>query len=349
MNEASMTELKDRIKKVREKMIEDKIDAMLISNPRNLFYLTNIDTGKALLTLDDAILWLNELDFNIHKDESYSCFELRIFEEGAVKKYLENLRTNKIGIENIDIESFNQLKTEFNFELIPNNLIEKIRMIKSNFEIDLLRKSAEIAKCGMKTAYEVIREGKSEIEAVAAIEYEIRNCGSETPPFDEGALLASGPNAAKIHAYPIEKKINCGDLVIVDLGARYGGYYSDMTRTIPVGELSNEVKRVYEFVKGLQIKLIERLRIEMKVSEIAKLAENAIKKAGYSLYHRIGHGVGLDFHELPSLSPTSDIILQENMVFTIEPGIYLAKRFGVRFEDTLVLRKNKCEILTGDI
>ena len=349
MNGELMTEIKNRIKKVRNEMIKENIDAMLISNPKNLFFLTYIDTGKALLTLDNAILWLNELDFNIHKDKNFSPFELKVFEEGVIKRYLENLKLNRIAIENVDIKSFNDLKTELKVELIPSDLLEKVRMIKSDFEIDLLRKSAEIAKHGMKTAYKAVQEGRREIDVVAEIEYEIRNRGSETPPFDEGALLASGFNAARIHAYPTEKKINYGDLVVVDLGAKYRGYFSDMTRTIPVGKISNEAKTAFEFIKELEVKLIEKLEIGMKVSEICKLCEDAFKARGYTLYHSLGHGVGLDFHELPILSSTSDITLQENMVFTIEPGVYVAGKFGVRFEDTIVLKKNKCEIITGGV
>ena len=346
-----MCELKSRVVRVREEMEDSGIVALLILNPKNLFYLTGVNTGNALLTQESAILWVKDLYYGIHRelysDETYA-FEVKTYDEGAVKEYLNKSSLREVGIGNLGVNQYNKLKKELKSELIFDNVVEKTRMIKSKDEIELLKKSAAIAQKGMKKAYEVIHEGVTEIDAISEIEHEIRMNGSETPPFEQGMILASGPNAANIHALATEKKIMEGDMVVADLGACYGGYHSDMTRTIPIGTLNKAEQKVFEFVKNLELEAIDEVEVGVKASDIHKFVEDKIKSNGYTFYHPTGHGVGLDIHELPNLSKDSETMLEEGMVFTIEPGIYVPKKFGVRFEDTMLLGKNGCEILTGN-
>ncbi len=235
-------------------------------------------------------------------------------------------------------------------------------MVKTDYEINLLKKSAEIAKKGMEKAYEIITPGISELNAAAEIEYVIRKCGSETPPFEHGILLSSGKNAGNIHGFPTEKKIKAYELIVVDLGARYGNYYSDMTRTIPAGKLklNSEQQRAHEFIKNLEEETIDMVEIGVNTFEVHKFADEKIKKFGYKFHHSISHGIGLDIHEMPyfrvirgNIASVSeayfkdrDAKLCENMVFTIEPGIYVPGKFGVRFEDMVLLTKKGCEVLT---
>jgi Xaa-Pro aminopeptidase len=217
--------------------------------------------------------------------------------------------------------------------------------VKTGYEIEMLKKAAGIASLGMKKAYSVVKEGVGELDAVAEIEHTIRKLGSETPPFQHGMLLASGKNSADIHAHASRQKIKKG-LVVVDLGGRVNGYYSDMTRTIPVGKISKKEKELTEFTRNLELEAVDRIQPGMKACEIHHFIESRLKKKRFNFYHSAGHGVGLDVHEKPALGPESKDILQENMVFTVEPGIYIPNKYGIRFEDMVLLTKKGCKTLT---
>jgi len=345
-------ELISRIKKIRERMEEQKIDAFLVQKPKNLLYLAGIESGNMLLTPYEANLWVNELDYAIINSSFKDYADFNIFPikdrkeriEG-IKDCVRGLKPGNIGVENISFTYYSKLKKDLKPDLITSDIIEKTRQVKSEYEIRLLKKSAGIGKIGLEKAYEVVRNGISELEAVAEVEYAVRKAGSETPPFHEGALLASGSNASNIHSYASDKKIREGEMVVVDLGARYKGYYSDMTRTIPVGKLGKEEQEVFELVKNLELETIDHIGVDMKASEVYEFVEKRIRDSGYMLHHAAGHGIGLDVHELPSLSSDPDDILREGMVFTIEPGIYKAKKFGARFEDMVLLTWKGCEVL----
>ncbi len=231
-------------------------------------------------------------------------------------------------------------------KLVSTDVLRRVRTVKSAYEIEQLKKAAEIARLGMEEAYQVIHGGVREIDAVAEIEAQIRKLGSEEPPFGGGALLSSGKNSANIHALSGNKKIKKNSLVVVDLGAKINGYYSDMTRTIKLGKLKKRDEKIFDFVRELELRAIGRVKEGMKAKEIHDFVEKEIQKRGYKFYHNTGHGIGLEVHELPNLGPDSEDVIQEGMVFTIEPGIYLPGKFGVRFEDTILLRNGKVEILT---
>ena len=345
----TISEISKRLRKARAELENNEIDALLVTNPKNLRYLTGKDTGRALIGRDDAFLWVKELYRDLYS-ELYSNggyeFEVRIYEEGAVRKFINKSGIKRLGIENIGILEFNRLSREIKRGLIPCNIPETLRAIKSRYEIELLKKSADMAKKGMEKAYKVVKEGTRELDAVAEIEYEIRTLGSETPPFGEGMLLASGVSGADIHAFAEMKRIYSDSPVVVDLGARYQGYYSDMTRTLVVGRLSKKEKDLLEFVESLELEAIGRVDVGTKASEIHKFVEEEMEKRGYKFYHSTGHGVGLDVHEIPNIGPNSEDVLKEGMVFTIEPGIYIPGEFGIRFEDMILLEKNRVKMLT---
>ena len=338
-------EFNKRIENVRN-MMGGSIKSLIVTNPVNIFYLSGIDQGKMLITGDDAVLWLGEFDhaLNYDKIESLKNFiDIRIFDREIFIKELKTLKEGRCGIENIKFDDFLKIK-KYTGNLEACDIVERARAVKSAYEIRMLRKSAEIAAGGMKKAYDVVCAGKREIDAAAEVEHEIRTAGSQSPGFDGGILLASGRRAGAIHAYPGEDIISDG-MVVIDLGARYRGYYSDMTRTVKIGKISREEEKVFDFVKSLQLEFIDNIRVGDRVDDIQKKAAESIEKSGYKFYHSLGHGVGLEVQELPHFS--GDWILKENMVFTVEPGIYVPGRFGVRFEDTVVLKKNGCEVLTS--
>jgi Xaa-Pro dipeptidase len=344
-----ISEISRRVQKTRSELEDNKLEALLITNPKNLFYFTGVNTGRALIRDDEAVLWVKEVYRDLHS-KLYSSggyeFEVRIYEEDALKKFINNSGVRRLGIENVSVGEFKRLSEGVGKELIPCSIPETLRAVKSRYEIKLLKKSADMAKEGMRKACETVREGVNELDAVAEIEYEIRKLGSETPPFCEGMLLASGASGADIHAFAEMKRICSNSLVVVDLGARYKGYYSDMTRTLTVGRLDEMRRELLEFTENLELETADLVEVGAKASDIHRFVEGKIEKKGYRFYHSTGHGVGLDVHETPNIGSKSDDVLEEGMVFTIEPGIYIPRKFGIRFEDMILLRRNKTELLT---
>lgn len=335
----------ENTKKISSALKDSGFDALIVSNPKNLYYASGISSGVGVLTGRGFVVFLNELDFEIYGNENNGNenkeVELRVYEEGCIKKILSEIKASKIGVENMGITRFLKLEEELEKKIYVSEVIEKTRMLKTEYEIECIRKSAEIAKKVFEQASGKINENTTETEAAAEIDCLLRKNGSEGT-FEDGILISSGPDASKIHAKPQNKKIK--GLTVVDIGAIHKNYFSDITRTFPVNANSEELK-VLEFVQSLELELIDSIHAGMKASEIHNSAEEKIKNFGFKFFHSIGHGVGLDVHEMPALNKKSDTIITENMVFTIEPGIYKANKFGVRFEDTVLMKKNKCEIL----
>jgi len=342
-------ELKKRVKRLHSSMEKKEINSFLISNPRNVEYLTGRDTGRILLTKDKDFLWVKELYLDIYSDLYSSSgypFDVEVYEKNSIKRKIKKSRIRKLAVENLNFLDYDKLKKELGINLVVTDLVEKQRAIKSRYEIESLRRSAHIAMKGMKKAFEVVREGVREMDALSEIEYEIRKRGSESPPFESGMLLASGKNSANIHARASWMRIKKGSLVVVDLGARYNGYFSDMTRTIEVGKINAEKRKIMEYVREIQDETIDRIEVGVKAEDIHNFVEREMEKRGYRFYHSTGHGIGLKVHELPNIGPESGDILKDGMVFTIEPGIYIPEKFGVRFEDMILLKRNRVEILT---
>ncbi|MCK4491663.1 MAG: aminopeptidase P family protein [Candidatus Altiarchaeales archaeon] len=344
-----MKELKARLEGVRGAMEMNDAESLLISTGENLFYLTGKDTGRALITPKEAILWVkepyNQLYEDIYSNPGYG-FDVRLYEKGIIENEIKRRGLRKLYINNISFGAYQKFAGDLKADIEVSDIVEKRRAIKSRYEIAALRRSAGIAVRGMGKANDIIAKGVTEIDAVAEIEREIRVLGSETPPFKEGMLLSSGINSADIHAHASGKNIENGDMVVVDLGARCLGYFSDMTRTIKVGGVGKEEERDLEFVENLELETIDKLQPGINAGEIHSGVEGEMEKRGFRFYHSTGHGVGLNIHEIPNIGRDSDDILKEGMVFTIEPGIYIPHKYGIRFEDMILLTRKGPEILT---
>ncbi len=226
-------------------------------------------------------------------------------------------------------------------------VISELREIKDEDEIKVLKKAAKIADKMFYKLMDEELEGKSEKELANMIEYMMKNeFDADGVSFDP--IVASGPNGANPHHTPSTRKIRKGDVVIFDYGAKYLGYCSDITRTVVVGSPSEEVKKVYEIVKESQETAFQQVKEGITAGDIDSAARNVIAKYGYDKYfiHRTGHGLGIDVHEEPYISPGNTKLLKEGMVFTIEPGIYLHGKFGIRIEDDVVVLNKKGVRLT---
>ncbi len=226
-----------------------------------------------------------------------------------------------------------------------SSVLKEMRLRKSKEEIRLLRRACEIADKGAEAGILNCCEEKSEVEIAAAIEYEMRKSGSEGTSFE--TIVGSGPNSALPHHTAGSRRIQNGDVIVLDLGGIYKRYCSDITRTVCVEKPPEEVKRVYAVVKGAQQRAIDFIKPGVRAEEIDEVARNYIAREGYGNFfiHRTGHGIGLEDHEDPYLVGGYSVILKPGMTFSVEPGIYLPGKFGVRIEDIVVVTEDGCEVL----
>ncbi len=236
---------------------------------------------------------------------------------------------------------------QLNLELIPTtNLVEHLRCIKEPGELELIIKAVELIDAAFEQLRTIIHPGVTEREAAWEIESFLRQNGSEGVAFDP--IVASGPNSALPHAKPTERILRSGEAVLIDMGARIGGYCSDFSRTLCLGKADKTLQKIYSVVLEAQLTAIEGIESGMAAAQADQLARDVIQQAGYATAfgHSLGHGVGIAVHELPALSSTSTDCLLDGMVFTIEPGIYLTGSGGVRIEDMMTLDKGKAKVLT---
>ncbi|MBD3388776.1 MAG: M24 family metallopeptidase [Candidatus Altiarchaeales archaeon] len=339
-------ELRRRLSKVRGEMRRERLTALYVNKDFDAFYLSGKDTGRILITKDSAILWVKDVYYELY-ESTYSMrgypLEVRVHDESDLKRTLRCLRSKSIGVSSAEYVA--PIRKASRKKVVVSASAKSARSVKTKEEIDRIRRSARIAKLGMRKAREVVDVGVRELDAVAEIEAELRRRGSERPPFDCGMLLASGKRSADIHARPSNKRISRGP-VVVDLGAVYRGYHSDMTRTLSAGSLNSDERRVSDLIRRLRDETIDLIRPGIQASSVHKYVDESIKAAGYNFHHLSGHGVGLEIHEGPNFRPGANVRLKPGMVFTVEPGIYLPRRFGVRFEDTVLLTRRGCKKLT---
>jgi Xaa-Pro aminopeptidase len=347
----------NRLRKLRKLIAEKGLDSLLISQPDNLRYLSGFTgSGWLLISGREAILALDFLYLEQAKGESPDFEIIQIKQElhNWLPGLLFDLGWHKLGFEAnlISYDGYQKLgeairAKRVNLELVPTTgIVERLRSTKEPEELVLITKAVELADAALEQAKTVIRPGVTEKEAAWEIEKNLRQKGSEGVPFE--IIVASGPNSALPHARPTEKTICCGEPVLIDMGARIDGYCSDLSRTLFLGRANKTFQKIYTTVHLAQATAIQRVRSEMAASQADQLARSVIEQAGYgdAFGHGLGHGVGLAVHEFPRLGLSSSDPLADGMVFTIEPGIYLAGQGGVRIEDMVVLENGKARVLT---
>jgi Xaa-Pro aminopeptidase len=228
-------------------------------------------------------------------------------------------------------------------------MIEKLRLIKTDSEIKILKEAARIADAAFDHILQFIHPGISELDISNELEFFMRSSGATSSSFD--TIVASGQRSALPHGVATDKVIENGDLITMDYGAYYQGYVSDITRTVAVGEPSVQLKDIYEIVLEAQRLGVAGIKAGMSGKEADALTRNYITEKGYGEYfgHSTGHGIGLEVHEGPALSLKSNIVLEPNMVVTIEPGIYIPGLGGVRIEDDTLITSEGNELLTHSV
>ena len=324
----------------------------LIFNPNNLTYLTGFSGATALLipVQGENVLFVSGVNYEQAKAEAKGLtVGLLKRGENLMEKIAKQAPAKTYAVDSLSIESLRILAKAVGGEdklEIGNNLILKLRAVKDQQEIQLIREACKLACVGMQVASEMIRPGVKEKEVAAEVEYAMRKKGSDGTSFD--TIIASGPHSAFPHGSCSTRTIRNGELVVVDLGATCSFYRSDMTRTFTAGKPDEKQRKIYETVKQAHQKAFETMKPNAQAAEVDAAARRAIEAAGFGEFfvHNLGHGVGLEIHEAPVLSPDSKDTLTAGNVVTDEPGIYLPGYGGVRIEDTVLITQAGAEKLT---
>jgi Xaa-Pro aminopeptidase len=321
----------------------------------NMAYFTGFNGAAALLIPKegDSTLYVASTNFEQAKHEVKGVhIELLKRSEHLLEVIAQTAKPtahSKLAVDNLSIERYHALAKAVGDEkrlTAQNNTIRSIRAVKTPDEVALIRKACKLADLGIKVACEVIQPGVSELEVAAEVEYAMRKAGSCGTAFD--TIVASGKNSAFPHGTCISRVIEDSDLVVVDLGATVSCYRSDITRTITAGKPSEKQLKNFQAVKTAQDSAFQAIAPQVPAKKVDSVAREAIFQAGFDQYfvHNLGHGVGLEVHEAPVLSPVSTDILQQGNVVTLEPGIYICGFGGVRIEDTVLVTENGAEKLT---
>lgn len=346
--------IKKRVEKLKAKLVQLGLDGFLVMAPENRRYLSGF-TGTAgilLITQKQNFLFT---DFRYIEQAKEQATEYQVVKHGfpplqTIKEVLARLPVKTLGFEGefVTYKQYQELVEVFtNMELAAQNgLIEMLRLVKDENEIITISKAAAIADKAFEHLVKVIKPGMTELEAALELENFMRSQGASGTSF--ATIVASGSRSALPHGVASEKIIAKGELVTVDFGCIYQGYCSDMTRTLVLGEPSVKQREIYEIVLEAQLLGLENIKTGLGAKDVDKISRDYITKKGYGDYfgHGLGHGLGLAVHENPSLSPRDNTELKENMVVTIEPGIYLPQWGGVRIEDLVVVKKEGCLNLT---
>ena len=336
---------------LRNQLLSLNLQGMIITNPTNIRYLTNIQAEGTLLVTRKENLFITDGRYIEEVHNTLTLFdEIVVYDiKGLSKDDFENffMFCENVGFEEnyVTYAKYKEYirKYKINNLVETENMIEKQRMIKDDEEQEYIRKACKITDECFEYIVNYIKPGMTEKQIAREIDdYYYKN--AEGNAFD--TIVASGENSSKPHAVPSERKIEDVDIITIDMGCRVNGYCSDMTRTIFVGEVPEYIKPIYELVLKNQEQVLKDLKENANTKQIAKMVDNDFRLNNYDLIHALGHGVGLDVHEEPIISINSESLLKEKMVVTNEPGIYIAGRFGVRIEDTVLIGKGGCETLT---
>ena len=348
----------NRIKKL-SKALPEGADAALITSDVNRRYFTGLGSSAGtLLAFRDAAYFI--IDFRYIEVAKATVTGARVMLQEKLTEQLDTL-LKKHGAQTVAIETdyltvgtleqYRQKLSGYEFltESTLNDAILSMRSVKEPQELECIQKAQAITDAAFLDILDFIQPGKTEKEIAAYLEYCMRRRGADGLAFE--TIAAGGPNSAKPHAVPGDRPLQTGDFFTLDYGASWGGYCSDMTRTVAVGEPTEEMRRVYQTVLDAQCLGIRTAQVGVSCRAVDEAARELIYKAGYEgcFGHSLGHSVGLEIHEMPGFSPSIDpqTLCREGMVITVEPGVYLEGRFGVRIEDMVWFAPDGTKDLTN--
>ncbi|MDD5730432.1 MAG: Xaa-Pro peptidase family protein [Candidatus Omnitrophica bacterium] len=347
-----------RIQKLYKILEEEDLDGLILTNPSNISYLADFKSRDSYAVISrKENVYITDSRYTEEVKKYLSGFTLIKIERSVFKLIADtcaNLKLKKIGFEErvLPFAEYNKIRESLskNAELVPtHSLVEKLRQVKTAQEIAKLRKAAQITIEALQFIEGFIRPGQTEIEISAEIERFIRYQGASCASFD--TIVGSGPNSSYPHHLTSARKVRKNEPVLVDMGVEYAGYKSDLTRVFFSGKIEYSEQKIYNIVLEAQKKAINAIKPGAVISEIDALARRYIAEKGYGGFfgHNLGHGVGLDIHEEPGISFKEKSKLAAGMVFTVEPGIYLAGKFGVRIEDMVLVTQKGVEVISGSL
>jgi Xaa-Pro aminopeptidase len=348
-----------RLENLRGKLQDKGLDSLLVSTPENRRYLSGF-TGSAGYLVISSDLAILATDFRYVEQAGNQCPDFQVVKTGSDWSWLLDLqrehRMKKLGFEgqHMTVATYRQL-SEASQELpsvdkpdliSTSGMVEELRTVKDTDELALLQKAIDVADAAMQAISATLKVGDTEKEVAWQLEKAMRDFGADSLSFD--TIVAAGPNGAMPHHRPSDRPIALREPVVIDMGAMVGGYCSDITRTFCVGEPDEMFRKVYDIVLGSQLAAIATVRAGMSGGEADELSRVVISEAGYgdNFGHSLGHGVGMAVHEYPRVGPKSGHHLEEGMVFTVEPGIYLSGWGGVRIEDVVILDNSGAQVLS---
>jgi len=348
-----------RLTKTYARLEQRGLNALLVSLPANISYLTESLSRDAYLLISDKVnIYFTDSRYT-EEAEAFlkDNFRLKICNGGvfkAIAAAILDAGFKRVGFEerHLPVAELSKIR-EFaagGFELIPtHSIIEEFRQVKDELELVKLKEATRITGLALAYIQEFLIPGIKEIEVAAELERYIRYQGARGASFD--IIVAAGAHSSQPHHLSGEKKLENNQPVLIDLGVDYQGYKSDLTRVFFLGKIKVLVNKVYNVVLKAQEAAIKRIKPGAEMAEIDRVARECIAAAGYGkrFTHNLGHGFGLEVHEDPRISPNEASALKPGMVFTVEPGIYLPNKFGIRIEDMVLVTKKGCEVLSGFI
>lgn len=337
--------------KVQQLIERENLDALLVMSSYNRRYLSDFtgSSGALIITKDSRFL-VSDFRYKAQGAEQAKDFQFVLQEKGlldSIVSFMKSKNIKRIGFEgeHVNYNTYSKIKEEF--ETVPlTGEVEKIRLIKTEEELQLIQKACEIADQSYEYILTYVKAGMTELEVKNELESHMTKLGASGPSFD--TIVASGYRGALPHGVASDKVIESGDMVTLDFGAYYKGYASDITRTFGVGSVSKEMEKIYNVVLEAQLKSLDEIKSGMTGQEADSIARDVISGHGYgeNFGHSLGHGFGLEVHELPGLAQKSTMILKPGMCITIEPGIYVDDLGGVRIEDDTIVTETGLKKLT---
>jgi Xaa-Pro aminopeptidase len=349
-----------RVQRLRSALQECELDAALVSNAQNRRYLSGFtgSAGYLLISAADAVI---ATDFRYYEQSAAQAPDFRLHKtvggfDGWVPQIFAGLGGKKVAIESNDMTVATHAQFKKSLATLPDaerpalvptpGLVEALRLYKEPEEVVALQAAVDLGDAAFTHVAQRVEPGWTEKQVAWEIEKYIREHGGDALSFD--TIVAGGAWGAMPHASPRERKLEAGEGVVIDMGCEVAGYMSDLTRTIVLGKPDDQFKKIYDIVLTAQLTAEEMVKPGMTGEECHMIAHNVIEAAGYgdTFGHGLGHGIGLEVHEAPRVARTSADELKDDMVFTIEPGIYITGWGGVRIEDMVVLEHGKPRVMS---
>ncbi|MDL2275249.1 aminopeptidase P family protein [Desulfosarcina sp. OttesenSCG-928-G10] len=359
--------IRNRTHAVRTAMAASELNGLLVSNEENRFYLSGF-TGKdsgldesagALIITPDHLILATDSRFTVQAASEATGYQIVTYKQGLSKELpgiVDNLGIHRLGVEStwISHKHYNQLADELAClnpppKLIPTeNIVETLRRIKSPDEVDRTCRALRVAEQAFATVLKTLCPGLTEKEVAWALEKAMRENGADGLSFP--VIVAAGPNSALPHAIPTDRRIQAGEPVLFDWGARLAGYCSDTSRTVILGKPDERFMKIFDTVVTARDMAIAAIRAGAGGTAIDRIARDHIDQMGFAgaFGHSLGHGTGLAIHEAPRLSPVKDERLEAGMIVTVEPGIYLPDWGGVRMENQVLVTDDGARVLNSD-